>query len=122
MACPPDVGAVEPLATRKQSMAEVTQVSVQIFKRVGECVGSFTDASSFRKWRSQTQKQLGGEVAVGIGTMADQVFATAMHRRAAEFKTRKYTIKLEHGSACFRHNSMQCHSVRRNPVPRYRLT
>ncbi len=48
-------------------MAEVTQVSVQIFNRAGECVGSFTDASSFRKWRSQTQKQLGGEVAVGIG-------------------------------------------------------
>jgi len=48
-------------------MAEAaTQVSVQ--NRAGECVGTFCDAASFRKWRRQMQRQLGAKkVAVAIG-------------------------------------------------------
>ena len=48
-------------------MAEAaTRVSVQ--NRAGECVGTFCDGASFKKWRRQMQEQLGAKkVAVAIG-------------------------------------------------------
>ena len=52
---------------KNTAMAETgTQVKVQ--NRAGECVGTFCDGVSFRKWRGEMQKQLGAKsLAVAIG-------------------------------------------------------